>query len=118
MDNHIGAPKEQVAVQAEEGEAVRGLLKWAKLADISIDVLHGKTPIPRISLPGYALLQGELEEETASKNVTVSPKPETARGLLKWANLTDISLDVLHIETPISRVFLRAVYPQAGLSIR
>ena len=62
MDNHVGAPKEQVAVQAEEGEAVRGLLKRAKLADIS--------------------------------------------------------LDVLHIETPISRVFLRAVYPQAGLSIR
>lgn len=62
MDNHIGAPKEQVAVQAEEGEAVRGLLKRAKLADIS--------------------------------------------------------LDVLHIETPISRVFLRVVYSQAGLSIR
>lgn len=62
MDNHVGAPKEQVAVQAEEGEAVRGLLKRAKLADIS--------------------------------------------------------LDVLHIETPISRVFLRVVYSQAGLSIR
>ena len=62
MDNHIGAPKEQVAVQAEEGEAARGLLKRAKLADISIDVLH--------------------------------------------------------VETLISRVFLRVVYPQAGLSIR
>lgn len=62
MDNHVGAPKEQVAVQAEEGEAVRGLLKRAKLADIS--------------------------------------------------------LDVLHVETLISRVFLRVVYPQAGLSIR
>ena len=62
MDNHVGAPKEQVAVQAEEGEAVRGLLKRAKLADISIDVLH--------------------------------------------------------VETLISRVFLRVVYPQAGLSIR
>lgn len=62
MDNHIGTSKEQVAVQAEEGEAVRGLLKRAKLADISIDVLH--------------------------------------------------------IETPISRVFLRVVYSQAGLSIR
>ena len=45
MDNHVGAPKEQVAVQAEEGEAVRGLLKRAKLADISIDVLHVETPI-------------------------------------------------------------------------
>ena len=83
MDNHIGTSKEQVTVQAEEGEAVRGLLKRAKLADISLDVLHGKTPIPRISLPGYALLQGELEEETSSKNVTVGPKPETARGLLE-----------------------------------
>jgi len=83
MDNHVGATKEQVTVRAEEEEAVRGLLKRAKLADISIDVLHGKTPIPRISLPGYALLQGELEEETASKNVTVGPKPETARGLLE-----------------------------------
>lgn len=71
MDNHVGTSKEQVAVQAEEGEAVRGLLKRAKL------------PIPRISLLRYALLQGELEEETASKNVTVSPKPETARGLLE-----------------------------------
>ena len=45
MDNHVGAPKEQVAVQAEEGEAARGLLKRAKLADISIDVLHVETPI-------------------------------------------------------------------------
>ena len=62
MDNHVGATKEQVTVRAEEGEAVRGLLKRAKLADIS--------------------------------------------------------LDVLHIETPISRVFLRVVYSQAGLSIR
>ena len=62
MDNHVGATKEQVTVRAEEGEAVRGLLKRAQLADIS--------------------------------------------------------LDVLHIETPISRVFLRVVYPQAGLSIR
>ena len=49
-------------------------------------------------MPGYALLQGELEEETASKNVTVSPKPETARGLLKRAKLADISLDVLQVK--------------------
>lgn len=50
MDNHVGAPKEQVAVQAEEGEAVRGLLKRAKLADISLGVLHIETPISRVFL--------------------------------------------------------------------
>ena len=42
MDNHVGATKEQVTVRAEEEEAVRGLLKRAKLADISLDVLQVK----------------------------------------------------------------------------
>ena len=83
MDNHVGATKEQVTVRAEEEEAVRGLLKRAKLADISLDVLQVKLLSLGFPCWGTPFLQGELEEETASKNVTVGPKPETARGLIE-----------------------------------